>query len=149
MDAYQDDRRRRPRRGLPSAKNAAQAPDLFNSPATPSVTEPRTRVTDRATSRRAARRAATGDLSATQSNIIYLVREYVRKHGVGITDDQLLVEFKRYGADNPDTVRVPSPQRIRTARADLVKLGYIRDTGQLASSDLGNDATTWEPAPTP
>lgn len=150
MDAYEPPgRSNRQRRGLPWSKAAAEAPDLFNEPAPASVTEPRARKTDRATSQRAARRAAVGDLSATQTNILHLVREYVRKHGVGITDDQIVVEFKRYAAENPETVRCPSPQRIRTARADLVRLGYLQDTGQIAPSDLGNDATTWEPKPTP
>ena len=134
---------------MPSAKNAAQAPDLFASPALASVTEPRTRRTDRQTSRRAERKAATGDLSKTQANILHLIREHVRQFGSGTTDDELVVEFRKLAAANPDTVRCPSPQRIRTARSDLVRLGYIRDTGQFAPSELGNDATTWEIAPTP
>lgn len=152
MDSY-DTSRRRPRRGLPSAKDAASAPDLFGAGAKASVTEPRARSTDRATSHTAAERAALGDLSATQARVRDLIRAHVVRIGVGVTDDQLVIEFKSFALANSHDeygkVRCPSPQRIRTARADLVRLGYVRDSGQLAPSELGNPSTAWETVPQP
>ena len=38
-----------------------------------------------------------------------------------------------------------TPQRIRTARAQLVRDGLVVEAPMLGHSDLGNPASIWEP----
>lgn len=59
-----------------------------------------------------------------------------------LTDDQIVSEYNARAAAYSSTPQVTA-QRIRTARADLVRMGDVRDAGLLAYSRLGNRATAW------
>lgn len=143
MEAYNDGPRRRPREGMPSAA-AAEQPSLLGDEPTASVTGPRSRTGDPSTSHRAAVVAAgSRDLSTTQAAVL----ELVRSNRIGATDD----EIWSYWAEEVACGRLPkkSPQRIRTCRADLVKLGYLADSGVERSSALGNPSVVWIARPRP
>jgi hypothetical protein len=137
MEDYGDGKRRpRPRDGMSSAA-AAEQPSVFGDEPTASVTGPRSRRTDPITSHAAAVRAAENKpgLSKTQAIVLELIRQ-----SRGLTDDELVSLW-------PGPRR--SPQRLRTCRADLVKLGYVKDSGRTAPSDMGNQAVIWVPRPRP
>lgn len=61
--------------------------------------------------------------------------------GGPMTDDQLHDAYR--GAGYPPR----SPQNLRTARAELVDHGVIRDSGKRAPSALGHPARLWEVKP--
>jgi hypothetical protein len=69
-------------------------------------------------------------LSALQATILDLL-EWPR------TDDELIDAYLA-GGHPPRT-----PNRIRTARAELVSLALVRDTGKTAPSRYGNPSTVW------
>lgn len=59
-----------------------------------------------------------------------------------LTDEQIVERFVARASAHPSVPRV-TPQRIRTARAELVRDGRVRDAEMLAFSRLGNRATAW------
>jgi hypothetical protein len=140
MESY-DDGRRRPRTGLPSAANAAQAPNLFDEPAKGSITPARARKGDRRTSKDAATKA-NRDISDTQKTVLAILMATD-----GLNDDELYSHYVSWA--NGRKERPKTAQRVRTCRADLVKLGYVKDSGATAPSWCGNDSTIWVAVPAP
>lgn len=59
-----------------------------------------------------------------------------------LTDEQIVSEYNARAAAHSSVPQVTA-QRIRTARAKLVRLGSVRDAGLVAHSKLGNRATAW------
>lgn len=59
-----------------------------------------------------------------------------------LTDEQIVEKYHNRAAAHPSVPRVTA-QRIRTARAKLVRTGRVRDAGVVAYSHLGNRATAW------
>lgn len=59
-----------------------------------------------------------------------------------LTDEQIVDRYTARAGANPSVPRV-TPQRIRTARSELVHVGQVRDANLLAFSKLGNRATAW------
>lgn len=91
---------------------------------------------DTGTSSDAADTATSDVLGVVKDHIIALLTEHPR------TDDELIAAYsERTGS--PLWPRV-TPQRIRTARADLVRDGQVRASDALAFSDLGNRASLWQ-----
>lgn len=134
MDAY-DDGRRAKRRPVRSPDDTG--PDLFT---------PQARKTDPSTSKAAGKKATKTGTSELHNRIMFLFRTKV----VGLTDDELI---ELYGIETTGTLHChwpkKSPQRIRTARSDLVKVGLLVDSGQTRTSALGNKSVVWEPAKLP
>lgn len=132
MDAY-DDGRRAKRRPLRSPDDAG--PDLFT---------PQARKTDPPTSKAAGKKATKTGTSELHNRIMFLFRTKV----VGLTDDELIVLYGE--RTNPGLAYLKgewpskSPQRIRTARSDLVKVGLLVDSGQTRTSALGNKSVVWD-----
>ncbi|WP_053352232.1 hypothetical protein [Leucobacter musarum] len=58
-----------------------------------------------------------------------------------LTDEQLVDAYLNAG--NPPR----SPQNLRTARSELARAGWIRDTGKRSTTALGNSARLWEVVP--
>ena len=58
------------------------------------------------------------------------------------TDEQIVERYNARAAVH-STIPKVTAQRIRTARAKLVRTGQVRDAGLLAHSRLGNRATAW------
>ncbi len=96
------------------------------------------RQTDPHTSRAAAPIAAP-KLSTLMAGIL----ELLRARGP-LTGDQLVALYREYSAIDPERYPLRSPQRITTARGELVRLGRVRYTGADGVSDLGNAAQLWE-----
>lgn len=127
---------------MPSAA-AAEQPSLLGDEPTASVTGPRTRAGDPRTSHRAAEIAAgSRDLSKTQENVLAIIQ--FRR---GATDDEILAEWNL--AVSNGILPKKTPQRLRTCRADLVKLKYVRESGSLRPSANGNPAIVWTAAARP
>lgn len=59
-----------------------------------------------------------------------------------LTDEQIVDKYTARAAAHHSVPQV-TPQRIRTARAELVHAGNVRDANLLAFSKLGNRATAW------
>ena len=59
-----------------------------------------------------------------------------------LTDEQIVEKYHARAAAHSSIPQVTA-QRIRTARAKLVRTGRVRDAGLLAHSRLGNRATAW------
>jgi|TARA_B100002052_G_scaffold233018_1_gene216003 hypothetical protein len=59
------------------------------------------------------------------------------------TDDEIIREYNAR-VPHPYFPQV-TPQRIRTARAQLVRDGLVVEAPMLGHSDLGNPAAIWEP----
>jgi hypothetical protein len=132
MDAYDDGRRKRRPRQVP-VKTPGLTPSLFDG-------QPQARVNDPVTSHDAAKKADRGT-SRLQDCLMILFRTKV----VGLTDDELIELYRvRSQPCDSDTWPVKSPQRIRSARADLVKAGKLKDSGQKRTSALGNPSVVWE-----
>lgn len=62
--------------------------------------------------------------------------------GGPLTDEQIVEQYEARAGSHPAWPRA-TPQRIRTARAELVRAGQVRDAQLLAFSSLGNRATAW------
>lgn len=76
-----------------------------------------------------------GEVPVSLANVLLRL---LRVHG-GLTDDALQGAY--FAAGHPEV----SGQRLRTARASLVKRGLVRPAGAGVSA-LGNAATVWEVA---
>lgn len=97
---------------------------------------PRARQADPLTSHAAADAA---DLLGSQQ-LVYAIFE---KLGHGIPDHEL-VDWAAFFGTAGARLRRYSPQRLRTARAELVEKGLIRDSGRVAPTEYGRDAVIWE-----
>ncbi|MGF3057105.1 hypothetical protein [Microbacterium sp. YY-01] len=58
------------------------------------------------------------------------------------TDDTISAVYSARAENYPGVPKV-TPQRIRTARANLTRRGILIDSGQPGTSALGNPATVW------
>lgn len=72
------------------------------------------------------------ELTALKRAILALLQERPR------TDSALIIGYAAAG--HP----FRTPQRIRTARAELVREARVRDSGRDAPSPYGNRSTVWE-----
>lgn len=72
------------------------------------------------------------ELTALKRAILALLAERPR------TDSALIIGYAAAG--HP----FRTPQRIRTARAELVRKARVRDSGRDAPSPYGNRSTVWE-----
>lgn len=93
---------------------------------------------DSGTSTDAADLASPAKLGTVKTRVLDLLRERP------CTDDELVAEYLARTAH--PAWPVVTPQRLRTARAALVREGSVRDSGAIGFSDLGNRATVWEVA---
>lgn len=59
-----------------------------------------------------------------------------------LTDEEIIVRYDARSGLHPAWPKL-TPQRIRTARAGLVRDGLVRDAEMMAFSSLGNRATAW------
>lgn len=59
-----------------------------------------------------------------------------------LIDEQIIERYEARAGDHPSVPWV-TPQRIRTARAELVRAGQVRDAEMMAFSSLGNRASAW------
>lgn len=59
-----------------------------------------------------------------------------------LTDEQIVEKYNARALAHSSVPPVTA-QRIRTARAKLVRIGHVRDAGVPAFSRLGNRATAW------
>jgi len=78
---------------------------------------------------------------ATKDRVAAGIMVVLAEHGA-MTDEQI-VEHYHARAKTQSSVPHVTAQRIRTVRADLVRVGHVRDAGLLAYSRLGNRATAW------
>ncbi|WP_404475108.1 hypothetical protein [Microbacterium aerolatum] len=62
--------------------------------------------------------------------------------GRPLTDEEIVERYQARAGGHPSWPSA-TPQRIRTARAELVRAGQVRDAEILAFSNLGNRATAW------
>lgn len=92
-------------------------------------------VFDTATSSDAADLASPNTLGIVRAAILEILRDHPA------TDDELSARYNARGGPRFPTV---TDQRLRTARARLVRQGLVRDSGAIAFSALGNRATLWE-----
>lgn len=79
--------------------------------------------------------------SAAKERVAAGVMVVLSEHGA-LTDEQIVEKYHARAAAHPSIPHVTA-QRIRTARAKLVRTGRVRDAGLLAHSRLGNRATAW------
>ena len=81
----------------------------------------------------------------TSTSTRFLVREAILRLLIEhpATDDELSARYASRGGPSYPKV---TDQRLRTARAALVREALVRDSGALAFSALGNRATMWEVA---
>ena len=94
---------------------------------------------DTGTSTDAAAGASPAVLGTVRARILELLTER------SSTDDELRARYYARAA-HPGWPQV-TDQRLRTARAHLVRDGLVRDSGAIAWSELGNRATQWEAIP--
>ncbi|CAB4152753.1 hypothetical protein UFOVP609_26 [uncultured Caudovirales phage] len=95
------------------------------------------RLTDPQTSHEAAR--SVENITATQTAILKLLA------GFPMTDEELVWHYEqnvRMGADARDFPRA-SASGIRSRRAELVKLGYVFDSGHRTKISSGRNAIIW------
>ena len=92
---------------------------------------------DTGTSSDAADSIARADRERVQAMITVILAE-----AGALTDEQIVERYQARAGNHPSVPWV-TPQRIRTARAGLVRDGYVRDANQMAFSSLGNPATAW------
>lgn len=97
------------------------------------------RPTDPATSHEA---ASSADLLGSQQ-LVYVIFE---KLGHGIPDHEL-IDWAAFFGTAGARLRRYSPQRLRTARAELVDKGIVRDSGRRTVTEYGRDAVVWELVP--
>lgn len=96
--------------------------------------EPRSRTTDPVTSVDAGRDA---DLSGSQAAVLSLFRRRHRRSLLGMADHELVSFAAAEGVDF-------TPQRIRTARAELAKRKLVVHTpGDYVESPTGKNARVW------
>ena len=100
-------------------------------------TRARPMVLDTGTSTRADAVAS----KATRERVRAVITTILREHGA-MTDEEIGEEYAKRAGSHP-LVPVVTPQRIRTARASLVRDGLVRDSHALGFSRLGNRATVW------
>ncbi|GMM94628.1 hypothetical protein [Microbacterium sp. MTN4-26] len=91
---------------------------------------------DTGTSSAAAAKASRNTIGAVKAGIIEILSEHPA------TDEEISTRYNvRVG--HPRFPKV-TDQRLRTARAALVREGTVRDSGALAFTSLGNRCTLWE-----
>lgn len=96
------------------------------------------RLTDPETSHEAA--ASVENITATQTAILKLLGAFA------MTDEQLVWHYEqqiRMGADARDFPRA-SASGIRSRRAELVRLGFVKDSGKRTKIASGRNAIIWE-----
>lgn len=96
------------------------------------------RLTDPSTSHQAA--GSVENITATQTAILKLLS------GFPMTDEELIHHYNqqiRMGADARDFPRA-SESGIRSRRAELVKLGYVFDSGHRTKISSGRNAIIWK-----
>lgn len=79
--------------------------------------------------------------SAAKERVAAAITVILSEHGA-LTDERIVDLYQARAGDHP-TVPWVTPQRIRTARAELVRVGQVRNAELLAYSSLGNRATAW------
>lgn len=87
-------------------------------------------------------RDADDTLSRTDRERVTAAITVILSEAGALTDEQIVERYQARAGDHPSVPRV-TPQRIRTARAELVRDGQVRDAQLLAFSALGNRATAW------
>lgn len=98
---------------------------------------PYARITDPQTSHQAA--ASVSKVTTTQAAILKLLT------GFPMTDEDLVNYYNqqiRMGADERDFPQA-SESGIRSRRADLVKMGFVRDSGLRQKLSTGRSAIIW------
>ena len=96
---------------------------------------PRARRTDPETSHAAAQ--SVSNLTQTQQGIYFVL-----KHRGSRTDEEIEAKYGevRERFDFP----LASPQGLRSRRAELVALGWVKDSGVTRPTKYGNDSVVWE-----
>lgn len=109
--------------------------DPYEQPRRPDFdSRPRARTTDPETSHAAA--DSVTDLTRKQEAVLLLLRE------IGPTHDQRLVSAYQHTAGKR-AFPYQSESGIRTRRAELVRKGLVRDTGERATLESGRSAIVW------
>lgn len=98
---------------------------------------PAARTNDPDTSHAAARSAA--NPSEVQQRILEVLRAQTDPRG--LTDDDLYAAYARRALRNGWSV--PTPQSIRSRRAELGKRGSVRFSGHHGRTDTGGKAQRW------
>ncbi|PYY63647.1 hypothetical protein DEJ30_12090 [Curtobacterium sp. MCPF17_003] len=103
---------------------------------------PAARTHDVETSHLAARTAH--NPTEVQQRILQLLpaRTSFFDRSAGLTDEQLIDEYKRYAAEHGLTV--PSDQSIRSRRAELVVAGKVVWTKEYGKTSSGGKSRTWK-----
>ncbi len=78
---------------------------------------------------------------ATRDRVRAVIITILSECGV-LTDEEIIDQYSQRAGSHP-LVPVVTPQRIRTARASLVRDGLVRDSHAIGFSRLGNRATVW------
>lgn len=90
----------------------------------------RARRTDPETSHEAARTVT--DIRCSQSEVLRVFDAYGE-----MTDEQLLDSYSSTSSHEQ------SPSGLRTRRSELVKMGYLKDSGERATMSTGRQAIVW------
>lgn len=86
-------------------------------------------------------KAAISQTSEKRQRIYELIHLDLRQESRGMTDDQLTDTIVRIQGHKF------SPSGIRTRRSEMVKAGWVRDSGKTRDSFAGHPATVWELVP--
>jgi hypothetical protein len=108
---------------------------MQSTPELPLFQEAHARNSDHATSHAAA--ASVRKISATQSAILAILQVSAK------TDELLISVYNSRAERHPDLYPKASPSGIRSRRAELVRLGYVKDSGRTAQISAGRQATVW------
>lgn len=106
-------------------------PTLFDSAYQGGSRRAHARPTDPPTSHQAA--ASLGDLRDSQHAVLNLFTKY----GAGISDEHLIWRAREKGVAQSDS-------GIRSRRAELVDLGFLRHTGQYGRTAAGRRTQLWQ-----
>lgn len=98
---------------------------------------PAARTSDPETSHAAARSAQKP--SEVQQHILEVLRAQTDPRG--LTDDDLYSAYSRRAIRNGWTV--PTPQSVRSRRAELTKRGSVRFSGHYGRTDTGRQSRRW------
>lgn len=104
----------------------------------PLFQEAHARRSDPQTSHEAAK--SVKKITATQSAILAVLQVSAK------TDELLILCYHSRSAKHPDLYPKASPSGIRSRRAELVRLGYVKDSGRTAQISTGRQATVWSVA---
>lgn len=102
---------------------------------------PKSRTTDPITSQEAAESAY--EPSLVQAHILEVLRNYaaVTEDHDGLTDDEIFQGFVREARQHGWVV--PTPQSVRSRRAELVDEGFVQHTGIYGLTVSGRRTQKW------